>query len=156
MEGGAVAQDQREYWLNLEKQIIEDRTQSKYANMVGKGLYVTSLEAENSLQAGSKSVNFDYIALPYSSVSDDEISITEKDLKDYYETHKQDYEQEQSRRIEYITYAVTPSEADYADAEKWINDIKSDFETTEDNVQFVNANSDVKFENVWFKTRRSS
>ncbi len=151
LENGAVTAENRAYWLNLEKQIVDERTQSKYAAMVGKGLYVTSLEAENSLQAGSKSVNFDYIALPYSSVSDEDITITEKDLKSYYEAHKQDYELNASRRVEYISYPVTPSEADYADAEKWINDIKSDFAETEDNVQFVNANSDVNFENVWEK-----
>jgi len=114
-------------------------------------LYVTSQEAENTLQANSKMVNFDYISLPHSMVSDDEISITEKDLEDYYNAHQEDYEQEQSRRIEYITYPVSPSADDYADAERWINDIKSDFAETDDNVQFVNANSDVAFENVWAK-----
>ncbi|WP_167610165.1 peptidylprolyl isomerase [Maribellus sediminis] len=151
LETGAVTQENRDYWLTLENQIVDERTQSKYANMVGKGLYVTTQEAENTLQASSKTVNFDYISLPHSTVSDDEISITEKDLKDYYNAHQEDYEQEQSRRIEYITYPVSPSADDYADAEKWINDIKSDFAETDDNVQFVNANSDVAFENVWEK-----
>lgn len=151
LDAGAVSQEQRDYWLNLEKQIVEQRTQTKYTGMLGKGFYVTSLEAENSVEAASKSVNFDYIVLPHSSVADDEVSITEKDLKAYYEAHKEDYKQDASRRIEYITYEVTPSEADYADAEEWINDIKSDFAATEDNVQFVNANSDEDFENVWMK-----
>ena len=146
-----VAADQREYWLNLEKQIVEERTQSKYANMVGKGLYVTKEEAENNLLASSKVVNFDYITLPQSSVADDQISISESDLREYYDAHLEDYKSSASRKIEYIVYAVTPSEADYADAEKWINDIKSEFEQTEDNVQFVNASSDVAFENIWFK-----
>lgn len=151
LETGAVAQDQRNYWLTLENQIVDEREQSKYANMVGKGLYVTSQEAENTLQANSKTVNFDYISLPHSTVSDDEITITEKDLKDYYDAHQEDYKQDQSRRIEYITYPVKPSDADYTDAQNWIEDIKSDFEATEDNVQFVDANSDVSFENVWYK-----
>lgn len=146
-----VAADQREYWLNLEKQIVEERTQSKYANMVGKGLYVTKEEAEDNLLASSKVVNFDYITLPQSSVADDQISISESDLREYYDAHLEDYKSSASRKIEYIVYAVTPSEDDYADAEKWINDIKSEFEQTEDNVQFVNASSDVAFENIWFK-----
>jgi len=151
LDAGAISQEQRDYWLNLEKQIVEQRTQTKYTGMVGKGFYVTTAEAETSVEGASKSVNFDYIALPHSSVADDEISITEKDLKAYYEAHKDDYKLDASRRIEYINYEVTPSEADYADAEEWINDIKSDFAATEDNVQFVNANSDVNFENVWLK-----
>ncbi len=146
-----VSPDQRAYWLNLEEQIVDERTQSKYANMVGKGLYVTSEEAQMSAAASGKTVNFDYISLPYSSVSDDQIEITEKDLKDYYAANQKEYKTETSRRIEYIVYPVTPSQTDYADAEKWINDIKSDFEKAEDNVQFVNANSDVPFENLWYK-----
>lgn len=151
LETGAVAAEQRSYWFNLEDQIIDDRTQGKYAAMIGKGLYVTSQEAESTLQASGKMVNFDYVSVAHSTVSDDEIEITDKDLRDYYNAHQDEYEQEKSRRIEYITYPVTPSEADYADAEKWINDIKSDFEAAEENVQFVNANSDVSFENIWLK-----
>ncbi len=151
LETGAVAQDQRVYWLNLEKQIVDERTQSKYANMVGKGLYVTSEQAQASATAGSKTVNFDYVTLAHSSVKNDEVTVTEKDLKAYYNANQNDYKEEQSRRIEYITYAVTPSESDYKDAEEWIEDIKSDFAKAEDNVQFVNSNSDVEFENVWNK-----
>ena len=151
MEAGGVKADEREYWLNLEKQIVEDRTRSKYSYMVGKGLYITKEEAENSIKAGKKSVNFDYVVLPQSSVSDDDITVSEKDLKKYYNEHEADYKTEKSRRFEYITYAVKPSKADYTDAEKWINDIKTDFAATDENVQFVDANSDVKFQNVWYK-----
>ena len=35
--------------LIWKKQIVDERTQSKYAAMVGKGLYVTSLEAKKQL-----------------------------------------------------------------------------------------------------------
>lgn len=146
-----VSQEQKAYWLNLEKQIINERMANKYNFMVAKGLYVTTAEAEESAKASNKSVNFDYIALAHSSVADDQITISDSDLKDYYNKHKKDYEQEKSRRIEYITFEVVPSKADYEAAEKWINDIKTDFENASDNVQFVNANSDVDFENVWYK-----
>lgn len=146
-----VAADQRAYWLNLEKQIVEERTQSKYNAMVGKGLYVTSEEAQASAAAGSKTMNFDYINIAHSTVADDQVTITDKDLKAYYNANQDEYKTAQSRRIEYITYTVTPSEADYTDAEEWINEIKADFSKAEDNVQFVNSNSDVNFENVWNK-----
>ncbi len=146
-----VAADQRAYWLNLEKQIVNERTQSKYANMVAKGIYVTSEQAQASAIAASKSVNFDYISLAHSTVADEDVTVTDKDLRAYYNDHQDDYKTDKSRRIEYITFPVTPSDADDKDAQDWINDIKADFESTEDNVQFVNANSDVNFENVWNK-----
>ena len=146
-----VAPEQRSYWLYLEKQIVEERIQSKYANMVSKGLYVTINEAEASLDAQNKSVNFDYIALNFSSVPDSAVTVTENDLKTYFNAHKEQYKQEKSRKIEYITYPVTPSAKDFKDAEEWINDIKSDFENASDNAQFVSSNSDEPFDPSWEK-----
>ncbi|HDR51354.1 MAG TPA: peptidylprolyl isomerase, partial [Mariniphaga anaerophila] len=63
-----VAPEQRQYWLYLENQIVDERIQSKYNNLVGKGLYVTNLEAEKSLQSRIKQVNFDYIMLSHNTV----------------------------------------------------------------------------------------
>ncbi|MCF6333714.1 MAG: SurA N-terminal domain-containing protein [Draconibacterium sp.] len=146
-----VAPEQRNYWLYLEKQITEEREQTKYTNMVGKGLYVTSEEAQKSLAAKGKKVNFDYIALNLSSISDSLVSVTDKDLKDYFDAHQNDYKQEKLRKIEYIIYPVKPSASDFEEAKNWIDDIKSDFETTTDNIQFVNSNSDQSFIGTWSK-----
>ncbi len=146
-----VAPEQRDYWLYLEKQIVEERTQSKYTNMIGKGLYVTGVEAQKSMLAKTKKVNFDYIALNYNSVSDSTVTVADKDLKAYFDAHQDDYKQEKLRQIEYVTYNVTPSKADYTEGENWINDIKADFGKATDDIQFVNSNSDVSFVGVWSK-----
>ena len=146
-----VAPEQRDYWYYLEDQIVEERIQTKYNNLVAKGLYVTSGEAQNNLDKRSKQVSFDYIALNYNTVADSQVVVTDEDLKQYYNENKENYEQEKRRRIEYITFNVEPSNQDYQQAEEWINDIKSDFAEADDNVQFVNSNSDVSFDDTWFK-----
>ena len=146
-----VAPEQRQYWLYLEDQIVEERIHSKYNNLVAKGLYVTSLEAEKSLQGRNKQVSFNYIALNNQSVADSQVVATEKELRDYYKNNQDLYKQEKTRRIEFITFPVAPSKQDYDQAEKWINDIISDFASATDNVAFVNSNSDVGFDGTWYK-----
>ncbi len=146
-----VAPEQRDYWLYLEKQIIEEREQTKYSNMVGKGLYVSSEEAQKSLLARNKKVNFDYVALNLNSISDSLVTVTDSDLKDYFNAHQDNYKQEKLRKIEYITFPVKPSANDFKEAENWITDIKADFETATDNIQFVNSNSDQNFVGTWSK-----
>ena len=146
-----VDPEQRQYWLYLEQQIVQDRIRSKYSNMVGKGLYVTTEEAQNSLAARNKQINLDYIWLNHNSVADSQVVVTDKDLRSYYNAHQEDYNQETTRRIEYITYPVEPSAADFRDAENWVSDIKAEFESASDNVQFVNSNSDVDFDGTWYK-----
>ncbi|MBW6535371.1 MAG: SurA N-terminal domain-containing protein [Mariniphaga sp.] len=146
-----VAPEQRQYWLYLEGQIVDERIQSKYNNLVGKGLYVTSLEAEKSLEGRNKQVSFDYIMLNHNLVADSQVVVTDKELRDYYNKNQDNYKQEKLRQIEYITFPVEPSSDDFADAEKWINDIISDFASATDNGSFVNSNSDVRFDETWYK-----
>jgi peptidyl-prolyl cis-trans isomerase D len=146
-----VAPEQRQYWLYLEDQIVDERIQSKYNNLVGKGLYVTSLEAENSLEGRNKQVSFDYIMLNHNSVADSQVVVTEKELRDYYSKNQENYNEEKLRQIEYITFPVEPSSDDFEATEEWINDIVSDFASATDNVSFVNSNSDVEFDDTWYK-----
>lgn len=147
----SVSPEQRSYWLYLENQIQEERVQNKYANMVGKGLFVTSAETQQSVEMKNKKVNFDYIALNMSSVNDSLISVSDNEMRDYYDKHKENYKEEKIRKIEYITFPVNPSATDFEEAEKWINEIKPDFEKTVDNIQFVNSNSDTSFDPTWKK-----
>ncbi|VAW18551.1 Periplasmic chaperone and peptidyl-prolyl cis-trans isomerase of outer membrane proteins SurA [hydrothermal vent metagenome] len=146
-----VSPEQRSYWLYLEKQITDDRMLTKYNNLVRQGLYITTEEAQNTLDDNNHQVSFDYIALNYSAVPDSSVEVTGRDLKKYYNAHLNEYKQERTRRIEYITFPVTPSKQDDQHAKEWIDEIKADFTAAEDNAQFVNSNSDVSFDPTWKK-----
>ncbi len=146
-----VAPEQRQYWLYIENQIIDEKIQSKYNNLVRKGLYTTKQEAENSVKGRNKKVNFDYLMLNYNTVADSQVVVTDKDLRDYYNKNKENYKQDKTRQIEYITYKTEPSAEDFTATEEWINNIISDFASATDNVSFVNSNSDVGFDDSWNK-----
>lgn len=146
-----VSPEQRSYWLFLEKQILSERLQSKYNNMISKGLYITNQEAQQNLEAQNRVVDIEYVGMRHSVIPDSAVQVTPKDLSDFYELHKENYKEEKTRGIEYIVFEVTPSTADFVNSEKWINDIKDEFASTTENVQFVNSNSDVSFNDTWYK-----
>jgi peptidyl-prolyl cis-trans isomerase D len=146
-----VSPEQRNYWLYLEKQILNERLQAKYNNLISKALYVTNDEAQYSLEGRNRNVSFEYIALNYNLVADTAVSATDKELRDYYAANKDEFKEEKSRQIEYITFEVVPSSSDFSSSEKWINEIREDFSTATDNVQFVTSNSDTGFDGTWYK-----
>ena len=137
--------------MYIEGQIKLDRTRTKYNNLVSKGLYVTSEEAKKSLEEKNKNANFQYVALNYSSIADSAVKVSDANLKAYYDKHKDQYKQEKTRKIEYITFDVVPSEADNAATLKWINDNKQEFAAVTDNEQYVNVNSDTRFDPAFSK-----
>jgi len=145
LQTNATAQ-QKSYWLYIENQIRQDKLRTKYSDLVSKGLHVTTEDAKKSLVEKNKNVNFQYVGINYSSVSDADVKVTDDELKAYYNKHKDEYKQENSRNIEYVTFEVLASEADKAAIQKWLNDSKTEFSTVTDNAQYVNVNSDTRFD----------
>jgi len=150
LETNATPQ-QKSYWLYIEDQIKQDKLRTKYNNLVSKGLYVTNEEAKKSLEAKNKNANFQYVALNYTTIEDAAITLSDSDLKEYYNKHKDEYKQEKTRNIEYITFEVLPSAADNAATQKWVNDSKQEFSTVTDNAQYISVNSDTPFDPSYFK-----
>lgn len=142
---------ERSYWLFIEKQIIEERSFSKYNNLLAKGIYVTSDEAKSDLKGRNHQSNIQFVAKSFASVSDSTVKVSDAELKAWYEKNKEKYKQENNRNIEYVTFPVVASKADEDKLIKWINDIKAEFATVEDPAAFVNINSDVPFDPSFFK-----
>jgi len=151
---GAATAQQKAFWLYIEDQIKQERIQSKYNNLISKGLYITKNEAQKSLDEKNKNVNIEFVSLPYTSISDSAVTVSDKDLQAYYNEHKEDYKQDPMRTIDYLVFNVTATEEDAANTLKWIEDVKDEFAKTQDNVQYVNVNSDVRFQNVYTKAEK--
>jgi peptidyl-prolyl cis-trans isomerase D len=135
----------KKYWLFFENEIVNDRTNTKYNNLVSKGLYVTSKQAEFEKNLSVNTVDFSYILKNYASVPDSSIRIYQSDIEAYYAKHKENYKRSALRDIEYVTFDVVPSEDDIKQSEQWINKTKEDFTTAPDPVEFINLSSDSRY-----------
>lgn len=143
----------KDFWFYIEQMIYKQRMITKYNNLVQKGLYATTLEAEKRNEDNNKNVGFSYIMKRYTDISDSSVTITEVDIKKYYNDYKERFKQEESRDIRYVTFTVLPSEKDYTATESLINDYLSDFTKLNGNdaIQFINLNSDNRYKTVNYK-----
>jgi len=103
---------QKTIWLQLEKQIINDKAFSKYNNLIRKGIYTTDLEAEYAFRESDKKVDFSYARQLFTSVPDTAVTYTEAEIRKYYDENKNLYLQDASRDIEYVVFEVIPSAED--------------------------------------------
>lgn len=140
----------RAYWMYIEQEVIKDRMFTKYLNLIRKGLSVTSLQTKRSIADRTTKVNFDYALVPYSSISDSTIKVTNGDLKDYYNAHQNDYKQQASRDVEYIVFPIKASEEDIKTTEEWINNAKNEFIASTEPKQFVGLKSDSPFDAKYY------
>jgi len=137
--------EQKAYWLYFEKQIVNERKIAKLLTLIGKGLYPTDFQAQQTYLEDNKKASFQYISQLFDVVSDSSVTVTRKDLEAYYDKHKENFKQTASRKIEYVTFDVVPSQKDDEDALEWITRIKPEFEQAGDAREFVNLNSDIPY-----------
>jgi len=111
---GQMNAEQEKFWQQLEKSILEVRAAEKYNNAIKKGLYVTKAEAKDLFVAQNKQVNASFVMKRYSTVSDSTVKVSEDEISAYYNKHQNNYKvKDATRKIEYISYDVMPSKADY-------------------------------------------
>lgn len=134
------------YWLFVESEIIGERKAVKYNGLLEKGLYVTSLQAKNAFLETNRRVDFDFILQSYATVSDTLVSISDKEIKNYYKKNKSDFQQEHTRDIEYVAFEILPSDEDNRDSKQWIDGMVEEFSTVQEVKQFTNLNSDVPYD----------
>ena len=139
-------------WLNFEEAIRKERQNNKYNALVAKGLSASDWEAQLTKKHQSEIRNVSYVQIPFQSIPDSLISVTDSDLKSYIKENSSKYQQTASRTIEYVVFNVSPSADDKNDAQDWIQDVKSDFSQTDNDELFVRKNSDV-FKRVMFVSK---
>ncbi|NMC41599.1 MAG: peptidylprolyl isomerase, partial [Bacteroidales bacterium] len=87
----------KKYWLFFEDQIVNDRLNTKFNNLIGSGLYITSRQAEFENSLLSKSVDLSFMSRNFNTVPDSAVTITSKEINEYYEKHKEGYKRSAQR-----------------------------------------------------------
>ncbi|MEP7168566.1 MAG: SurA N-terminal domain-containing protein [Bacteroidota bacterium] len=141
----------RAQWLAFEEFLKNDRTTTKFNNLVKQGLYVTTDEAKRDYEAKGKQAAIKYVVLNYASIPDSTVKPSESDLKDYYNANQNKYKQEASRKVEYVTFEVNPSADDRKEASDYIDKIVEPFKASTDDSAFVKMNADSKPDSVYHK-----
>jgi peptidyl-prolyl cis-trans isomerase D len=135
---------QQQAWANFEKSLAQDRLRSKYEGLLRMSTYTTNAEAQKDYMAQTAKVNARYVYVPFYSVPDSTVKVTDSELEDYLNNHKDLYKGQNTRSIQYVTFPTVPSKLDTA---SFYNDIKrlaKDLAVTKNDSAFAMMNSDVK------------
>ena len=134
-----------------------------YNSLIKGGMYATQTEGKFKYEAETNKVSFDYVMVPFSSIKDSDVKVTDEDITAYMKTKEKKFKSEESRELDYVLIAEKPSAADEAEVKGKINALltsrvefkngKNDtipsFKSATDNADFVNANSDVPFDSTY-------
>ncbi|MBR6178198.1 MAG: SurA N-terminal domain-containing protein [Bacteroidales bacterium] len=136
-------------WNYLERELRNSRVSNKYFNLIASGLCVTTAEVEQEFNDRTTLADVKFVALPYSEIADNDVAVSENDIANYYNSNITKYEREnETRDINYVSFDIVASDKDSAYSLNVINDLKSDFASTNDVVSFINSKSDVLYSDI--------
>ena len=128
-------------WRVLEAQLDEVRLREKLTNLLKKSEYVTKAEAKKLYHAQSDKANVDFVFVPFSSIADSTVEVSDGDLKDYISKHKEEYKVEAGRSLVYAVFDVTPTYKDSIVIKKEIEKLLVEFKQTDNDTTFIENNS---------------
>jgi peptidyl-prolyl cis-trans isomerase D len=145
----------RRQWLNFETMLKQNQYQEKYNNLVTKGLFVPTWMGEMTYNDQNRLADFKYVQLPYSDVNDADVKVTDEDLKKYVDEHSARFKQEEeTRKIDYVTFDIAASSADSAKTIQYLEEKRADFaaaKTASDDSVFVKLYSETPFDGAYYE-----
>lgn len=145
-EQAANVKQAKNYWMYWENAVRLTYMQEKYTSLLQGLIRANSVDAEFAFEGRETSASVNYIMKPYYQVADSLVKVSDSDLKKVYKERREMYKQTPNRAIAYVCFPVVPSEQDFADVEKLMKSLETEFATTDDIALVVNTNSDLMYD----------
>jgi len=130
-------QAQKDQLNSLLNAMEEARLSEKFTSLITNTINFPRWYLEKQNTDNSQIAKISLVRVPYSNISDSSIKISDKEIEDYISNHKNDYKQEESRSISYVTFSALPTQADTAAIKSRVETIKKEFDTTHDAAAFL-------------------
>lgn len=139
------------FWDNLLKAVNTDQFYAKYQSLFAKSSFNNALAVAEQVKGNNNTFDVEFVVVPFGFSQDSTIVVSDKEIKDYYTAHKDQYKQVASRDIEYIVIDIVPSADDITVANNAIAAAYDEFKTAENMKTFLLSKSERQLEKRWYK-----
>jgi peptidyl-prolyl cis-trans isomerase D len=133
---------------------------TKYTALIAGSIYIPKWLLKQQADQKSNFATISYVAIPYSTISDSTVKVSDKDIEDYIDKdlNKLKYKQEGGRIISYVSFSAAASGQDSAKISQSLADLKSKFATDTSAKNFLVRNaSSIEFNEAFLpKTKIQS
>jgi hypothetical protein len=136
------SRENQEYFSLYARELFEVLPKEKFRLDVKSSFRVTTSEAEEKASLENKKVKVSYIQITAQRFAQSEEKPSEKELREYYEKHKNDFAVKPQASLKCLVFPVTISSADSEEAKRAIEDAYRQLQGGEDFVYTIMDFSD--------------
>ena len=139
------------YWNYLQTTVYTQQFYQKYGALFNASSYQNPLMLRRAIAENNETTDVDFVMVPLVYANDSTIVVTDSEIKDYYNAHKDFFRQSASRDLEYVVFEVVPSADDINAVSDKMAEIHEEFATTDNLKNFLLKNSDRTLSSYWYK-----
>ena len=140
------------YWEYLQSAIKTGQFYTKYNALFTASNYENPLMLEKAIEGNNNTADVEFVMVPLGYAVDSTVVVSDKEIRDYYNAHKDLFKQQASRDIEYAVFEVVPSEQDIAAEGENFTKLYDEFAAAENVRAFLQRNSDRQWSDTYYKT----
>lgn len=159
----APDQTQWNQWKAYEVQIEDFAKEQMYNTLIKSSVYTTKAEGKLKYERDTDKVDFDYVALAFSTVSDDQVKVTDEEIIAYMKKYPKKYKSDNTRSVEFVLVENKPSPADEVamkskidgfvngktEMVNGVNQVIPSFASATNLADYVNKYSEIKFDSSY-------
>lgn len=132
----------REQVANYIESLRKQRAYEKYASLLNNTIYMPKWMVEKQTADNALVARTSYVAVPYASISDSAVKVSDAEISQYVNNHRNDFEQkEESRNISFVLFPTLPTARDTAATRDELAKARPGFDTTTQYAKFLALNS---------------
>lgn len=135
------APENSQIWITIEQQLRDNRRQQKMGNFISSGLKVSELDIRNEYRRENSFAEIRFVRFPYSEISDEEISFTDSELRNYYNENSDQFRRGETYSFRYVSWDKTPTASDTLTTVQEVENLREAFEVTENDSLFLRTYS---------------
>ena len=132
----------RQQWKQFEESLIPGRKRVELDNLIDKTTFVTDAEAQREYNDQNTVAEVKYLYVPYFAINDSSVNVTDSELESYIENHKEQYQVDWSRSIEYVSFPIIASSEDSLAYKDELREMKEELTTITDDSLYATSNSE--------------
>lgn len=128
-------------WLEYERNIKTNLELTTYSNLIKTGLRATIKDGERDYITNNTKVDFEYVYIPFTKISDSLVNISDDEIKAYVKEHRDEYKSDAARNISFVKFDIKATPEDEAvikaNLAKLINDREEYNKAAKGNIDVV-------------------
>ena len=122
----------------FEGALKNQRLMTKYMALLSNTIYYPKWFIEKRNTDNSYMAKASYVSVPYATISDSTVKVTDEDVQNYIDQHKKDFEQkDETRSFSYIAFSAAPSSNDSLAVKNQVQGLKQQFGAATDPAAFI-------------------